>query len=171
MWKINDTLKSDDSNDWKANERRLMFDLNKLLTNCPNGRFWRKCSLTKMSLLYSKLLWLFESVSLLISQKTLNLQGSVPARIRQMAFTCTCSSRLWRRQRNFIEHLRMITSVSFLSRERRSWKYTCILHLKPFVIHFSRCRSHFRFEEGEGGKVPYESSFVCVRYANFWDDP
>ena len=42
---------------------------------------------------------------------------------------------------------------------------------RPSAIHYSHCRSHFRLRREGGGEVPYESSFVCPRCANFWDDP
>ena len=41
-------------------------------------------------------------------------------------------------------------------------------HVKPSMIHFSHCRSHFHLRTGGGRKVPYESYFVRPRCANFW---
>ena len=69
----------------------------------------------------NRILQLFEIVSLLISQLTLNLQGSVPACVRQTAFKkYSCWSRLWRRifyRTPLNEYERFVNA--FVGRERR----------------------------------------------------
>ena len=125
------------------------------------------------------LLRLFEIVSLIISQSTLNLQpvqGNVPACRRQIAL-CHVHVRaacgLWWRIKEGIILFYLTPSIerfvnAFVSRKDDLWSTPAgFCHFSYISRH---CRSHFWLRRGRG-KVPCESSFVCPRCVNFWDDP
>ena len=156
-----------------VDQSQMLITLLKALATSPARFYWHAEKKKKKEESKNRILQLFELVSLLISPLTMNLQGSVRACARQMAFkTCSCWSRLWRRRiffRTLNDYERSWTPLWVVKDDYWRSPGLCILDL--FVIHFSRCRSHFRLRREGGGKVPYESSFVCTQCANFWDDP